>query len=207
MENCLVTKLKKVVNNDNLIPLGFMRGTFTAGGNKKIRLLNGKKGYIHDNGTVTEITGDGGTVYGFTPEAAGYIDFEYGVNYLEGFGNLSADSLSFTVVQTLYGVVVGDIEKLPDTFYNLYIDESDKLTGNPNLLKSILIENYSIAKCSNVGQFDINLFGASQVSKGRVSGVCNVNASKTYQLTYTIKFGSSMVNPTAEETAQGYQVA
>lgn len=44
---------------------------------------------------------------------------------------------------------------------------------------------------------------AAMVSNGRTSGVMNV----TTNVVTKVRFGSSMVSPTAEETAQGYQIA
>lgn len=80
-----------------------------------------------------------------------------------------------------------------------------KYGGSIINLSSILIETISV-----VGDGALNVernyenFASKQVEMGRNSGVCTITYNST---TKVLKFGSSMDNPTEQESAQGWQIA
>lgn len=112
------------------------------------------------------------------------------------------------------GGLFGDIKYLPSTAVNVY------MSSNPNIVGDIS----SLGKCTSLIVLRLNycegIYGslenlaAAQVTNGRTSGELYpqvVDTKVTYQGQKlsnhkTIKFGSSMTNPSTEETAQGWQI-
>lgn len=119
-----------------------------------------------------------------------------------------------TMVEIQGGGLFGDIKYIPSTAVKLYMSNNQNITGDISSLGkcvslTILRINYSSVYGSLEG------LAAAQVANGRVSGDISpqvIGSKVTYQGSTlsshkTIKFGTDMVNPTAEETAQGWQIA
>jgi hypothetical protein len=129
------------------------------------------------------------------PSSINIIKIEGKTNDLKGdINNIAASPFASTLTQlnltSLGNYITGSIESLGVctsltnlSLYNLY-----NINGN------------------------VDNFAAAQVTAGRESGTLTLIVQQTKVTpngtkTYTIKFGSSMVNPTEEETAQGYQIS
>ena len=111
-------------------------------------------------------------------------------------GDLS-DLLGFSNFTGLTNITLG-------SFY--YITGSIEVFGTATELTEVALNN-----AYNVNG-SIDELAQLQVANGRTSGTLVVRHQQTKVVhssasTHTIKFGSSMVNPTEAETAQGYQIS
>lgn len=93
--------------------------------------------------------------------------------------------------------------------------DAGDVSGNIEKLGLLILLDTLVVSTGNKATGSIENLSASQVSNGRVSGTLIITSGGHITLngeivpsgtTKTVKFGSSMVNPTADETAQGYQV-
>lgn len=211
--DCLVTKLVATVNNDNLPKFDILKGYYKkpSSGNALIKVKAGEMVIItNEYGEQFTVNGNGAAqVYAFDIEAGesckieisnilSVIDFSSGSNSaytgykLEDFWPYRTDTTDFANMCPLSS---GSIESLGE-------------------LTSLISLNFSGA---NAITGEITVLAEKQVENGRTSGVLNIYYTKnSTSITYngsrptgnpaTIRFGTSMENPTETDTANGYQV-
>lgn len=135
----------------------------------------------------------------------------YSVGDIEAFENLPLDELSLAT-EDWTGKITGDIAKLPSTLVATQISTNMGIYGVLSSIKSI--NNTDLQFYGTNVSGTIEDFGNAQVSSGRVSGDCLIitNDKVTYKgenliagIAHHIRFGSSMVSPSSEETTQGWQ--
>lgn len=209
MKNCEVNKLLGTVNNDSLRKLNIWPAVV-----KTNHAASSSYGaIIVPSGKVVRFLDEEGNVLNtFTGNGSGQpFDF--------------ADAMIGKTIQieNYYAII-----KLGGGFlqYDISMYEYNQLTGSRNI-----VDKYSYGQIEslyrNTGLTDLSVGGSVQgelgdlaklmVSEGRNSGAMTVyvngygtnvtcNGVRFQDSTKTIKFGSSMVDPTAEETAQGYQL-
>ena len=150
----------------------------------------------------------------------GCIDFD-NMQYAPILETLEAGQGDTTVEgQKIHIKSVGNIENLqklvPALLSFTCTYHPDKVTGDITvglsdslLLQTIMLDNTSTITGS------LEDFATAQVSKGRRSGSLDITCNNAITLngsavanntTKTIKYGSSMVDPTTAETAQGWQI-
>lgn len=150
--------------------------------------------------------------------------FKYADNFIgmQCHTNMSIDDLAEKNVKSnvtafvLRGNPSGNIESLKDyTSMTNFMTTSTVITGNITLAfgKMTALTTLNIGPASRLEGFVDDMLNA-MVSNGRTSGTMSLNTMRPRNadtpgsmLSKTVKFGSSMVNPTTEETTQGWQIS
>ena len=151
------------------------------------------------------------------------IDKYKGIKQIQNTGNenttLSIDSFKYEDLDTISFVCYGNakvsgelssISNVPKVTLH-----STDVVGELNNITTINVTNISLYDSNNITG-EIRDFANLQVQKGRISGTLTIRCNNKITLNgtivgndvvKTIKFGTDMVDPTPEETAQGWQIS
>lgn len=210
LNNCLVTKLNADIENNSIPRLNHIKAylSYPSSGYPYITIANGKKVTITDyNGHSVSLTGNGspkvfeirsavaGEVYNMDiSDILEIIDFDktcFGYNIGE-FWSYRTETTSITLNNNLASGSIEDLGKLI-LLKNLNISSANAIVGEVKTLASKLVEN---------GRESDNL--AIYYTKD-LTGI-TYNGVRPPSNHVSIKFGTSMSNPTETDTANGYQV-
>lgn len=257
--DCLLTKLKSVIQNDSLEKLGVFTLTIPSDASERMFTVSANK--------PTKITFTGGTISGnnyynikslntlepisITPNSAesdivvtfpkydwlnyfkanesdpydaknivddlNFIEYNPNITYLtttfrrDANTNLFKNLSNLTTVK-LRGNLFGDFSNFNNNITDIFISSPTFTVTTEELFSRTNLREVYVYAGSFTGE--ISTLADKQVENGRTSGTFELIGTRlTYKGTVitvgarkTIKFGSSMQNPTAEETAQGWQV-
>jgi hypothetical protein len=242
---CLVTKLKGIVDNDNLLKIGESR----------IDMVLSPGSIMFDSRTHCYVLASDGTTVvdlpngGWTPNLTKYPERdtyivggkyaiknfnantvyinsgeEFAFSQLEQFGAgiIVPESVIFTFPATLKGFNAGakNSSYHNNIFANCvnleYVALNNFNNAHPITYFNNCIKLTDLSIIATIITGGIEELANGQVANGRVSGalVVTSNGIITYNgtavasnVSKTIKFGTSMTNPTQEDTERGWQIA
>jgi hypothetical protein len=210
--DCLVTKLKAVVNDDNLKKFNHLTAFFTrpAEGYPIITITNGEKVTLTtiDGGRSVTLTGTG------EEQAFDWVSLEVGQKTKIDISNIS-NVISLDYYAFSYNI--GDFWSYRTEATLIRTNNTSSNGSIEDLGKLILLTQINISSNFSITG-EVTTLAAEQVENGRESGTLALYFSSTRTgIKYNgetppnnqliIRFGSSMVNPTETDTANGYQVA
>lgn len=207
MGNCLVTRLQESVNNDNLHYFGYARLIISTPEQevKTVIEIAGSGTYKvkYNDGTTQTSSFDGLTRIAQNTGGECLVECANFIS-LVSFWGVDIDELypynKIEYIKSAY--IKGDFSRIPSSVTNIIDEGGSSLSGDINDPSSIALQKYLFASTDYVGAFNFTTFANNQVLRGRISGSCRCGV-RSYR---TINFGTSMVDPTAEDTERGWQI-
>lgn len=229
MAQCLVTKLKVVVNNPNLPKAGELKwsfsGTWNEGQNFTIKPIEGQ--------AITLEISDGFNFWESTNRAPYQPETKIGkkviVSSYKRLIVVAEDDVSFSgsfTITLLNKYAISHWRGGVNYDYNKYVKDLAYCSNMENLLNNNIKGNIvDMTKWTKLATLDLAgnhyITGelaelcAGMVANGRRDGtlkistntLISVNGVSGTKLSKTVRFGESMESPTSEDTLKGYQIS